>query len=153
MDTLAGNAIPMQDREQYKALFDPVTGLPRWALLIDRTQIALARAQRVNRKVAVFVLDEVEAFSGAPADARRFASTLCSKVRTDDTVARVAEQTFVVVCNSISRDKDAALVAQRLLQHADVVCRLGVALGGGNDDALGLVSAAMKEALRSTPAA
>jgi hypothetical protein len=46
------------DPVQYERMFDRETGLPRWSLLLDRTTIALARAHRVNRVVAVFVLDD-----------------------------------------------------------------------------------------------
>jgi GGDEF domain-containing protein len=153
MQRVTSSVIPSEDCAQYEALFDPATRLPRWALLLDRTEVALARAQRVNRKVAVFVLDDVQSFSGALPDMARFVVALQGKVRSDDTIARVAERTFVVVCNNIGRDKDAALVAQRLVQHTDVVCRLGIALSGAGDDAPTLLSSAVKQAMRTSPAA
>ena len=148
----ASNVIPQGDREQYEALFDPLTGLPRWALLIDRTDVALARARRVNRKVAVFVLDDVKTSSGAAPDIERFVTKLRGNVRSDDTIARVADHTFVVVCNNIGRDKDAALVAQRLVQNTEVVCRLGISLSGDDEDASALLTSAVKQAMRTTPA-
>lgn len=152
MQRLTGNVIPHDDCKQYEVLFDPVTGLPRWALLLDRTEVALARAQRVNRKVAVFVLDDVQTFSGAVPDMQRFVTMLRGKVRSDDTIARVTDRTFVIICNNIGRDKDAAMVAQRLVQNTDVVCRLGIALSSGGDDASSLLTNAVKQAVRTTPA-
>jgi hypothetical protein len=35
-----------------------MTGLPKWGLLIDRTMMGLARAERTDLHVAVMVLDE-----------------------------------------------------------------------------------------------
>jgi GGDEF domain-containing protein len=149
----ASSAIPNDEREQYEALFDRVTGLPRWALLLDRTRVALARAQRVNRRVAVYVLDDVQTLSGSIPNIERFVAALRGKVRSDDTIARVADQTFVVMCNDLGRDQDAELVAQRLVQNNDVMCRLGIALSSGGDDAPTLLTTAIKEAMRNTPAA
>jgi GGDEF domain-containing protein len=147
------NVVPSEDRAQYDALFDPQTGLPRWALVLDRTEVALARAQRVNRKVAAYALDDVQTHSGSTPDVGRFVSMLRDQLRSDDTIGRVAEQTFIVVCNNIGRDKDAALVAQRLVQNADVVCRLGIALSSSGDDAATLLGTAIRQAMRTTPAA
>lgn len=146
------SVIPDDERVQYEGLFDPLTGLPRWALLLDRTEVALARAQRVNRKVAVYVLADVQTYSGSTPNVERFVATMRSNLRSDDTIARVADQTFVAICNNIGRDKDAALVAQRLVQNTDVVCRLGIALSSGSDDAATLLSAAIKQAMRTSPA-
>lgn len=152
MQRLTSDVIPPDDFKQYEGLFDPKTGLPRWALLLDRTEVAIARAQRMNRKVAVFVLDDVKTRGGAVPDVQRFVAFLRSKVRSDDTIARVADQTFVIICNNIGRDKDAALVAQRLVQDTDVVCRFGIALSSGDDDASSLLTSAVKQALRTPPA-
>jgi hypothetical protein len=57
------------------------------------------------------------------------------------------------MCNDLGRDQDAELVAQRLVQNNDVMCRLGIALSSGGDDAPTLLTTAIKEAMRNTPAA
>jgi GGDEF domain-containing protein len=106
----------------------------------------------VNRKVAVFVLDDVKTSSGSAPDMERFVTKLRGNVRSDDTIARVADQTFVVVCNNIGRDMDAALVAQRLVQNTEVICRLGISLSGDAEDASTLLTSAVKQAMRTTPA-
>jgi GGDEF domain-containing protein len=146
------SVIPNEERVQYEALFDSATGLPQWALLLDRTEVALARAQRVNSKVAVCVLDDLRTGSGEPANVEQFVATLRGRIRSDDTIGRVAEQTFVVVCNDIERDKDAGLVAERLLENIDVVCRVGVVQSRGGDDASTLLTSAIQQAMRTTPA-
>jgi GGDEF domain-containing protein len=130
----------------YDRMFDRETGLPRWPLLLDRASIALARAHRVNRVVAAFVLDDPRAFDGDLPDFREVARRLVARVRPDDTVARVARRTFVVVCNDIRRDQDAAAVAQRLLHNSGVVARLGVALGVPGDTSETLLERALDQA-------
>lgn len=139
------------DPVQYDRMFDRETGLPRWPLLLDRTAIALARAHRVNRVVAVFVLDDPRTFDGDLPDFNDLGHRLMARVRPDDTVARVARRTFVVVCNDIRRDQDAAAVAQRLVHNSAVIARLGVALGVPGDTPESLVERALDQAALTTP--
>jgi GGDEF domain-containing protein len=146
------SVVPNDEREQYGALFDPVTGLPQWALLVDRTEVALARALRVSCKVAVCVLDDVQTDSDATPDVEHFVAQLRGNLRSDDTIGRIGDRTFVVVCNNIGREKDAGMVAQRLLENVDVECRVGVVLSRGGDDASSLLTTAVKQAMRTTPA-
>jgi hypothetical protein len=134
------------DPVQYERMFDRESGLPRWPLLLDRTTIALARAHRVNRVVAVFVLDDPHTFDGELPDFRELGQRLVARIRPDDTVARVARRTLVVVCNDIRRDQDAALVAQRLLQSSSVIAHLGVSLGVPGDTPDSLLARALDQA-------
>jgi GGDEF domain-containing protein len=46
------------ERARYEMLLDPLTGLPRWGLLLDRTAVALARARRSGTTVAIFVIED-----------------------------------------------------------------------------------------------
>jgi GGDEF domain-containing protein len=134
------------DPVQYERMFDRETGLPRWPLLLDRTTIALARAHRVNRVVAAFVFDDPRGFDGELPAFRELGQRFVDRVRPDDTVARVARRTFVVVCNDIRRDEDAAVVAQRLLQNSGVFARLGVSLGVPGDTPDSLLARALEQA-------
>jgi GGDEF domain-containing protein len=134
-------------RAGYLALFDPVTGLPGPELLLDRVSMSLARARRTGRRVGVF------AFCGAcrssdDAVVRELVSRLCGEVGPDDTVARVTDHTFFVVCNDIEFDQDAGRIVGRLLKHVAGTCRYGVALGSAFDDARELLARA---AHRATP--
>jgi diguanylate cyclase with GGDEF domain len=138
-----------QDPGHYNRMFDRQTGLPRWPLLLDRASIALARANRCDRVVAVFVIEDPRGFDGTVPDFADLAERLQSWVRPDDTVARPAHRTFVVVCNEIARDQDAAAVARRLVQSSGVLCKLGVALGGPDDSAQSLIERALGEAGRT----
>lgn len=134
------------DPVQFERMFDRETGLPRWPLLLDRTTIALARAHRVNRVVAVFVFDDPRTFDGELPDFRDLGQRLIGRIRPDDTVARVARRTLAAVCNDIRRDQDAAAVAQRLLQSSGVIARLGVSLGVPGDTAESLLARALDQA-------
>jgi hypothetical protein len=136
------------DPAQYRRMFDRQTGLPRWPLLVDRTAIALARANRSDRVVAVFAIENPRAFDGSVPDFPELAERLQARVRPDDTVARAAHRTFVVVCNDISRDTDAAEVARRLIHGSGVLCQLGVALGTREDSAQSLLERAVHESNR-----
>src|SRR5947207_10956132 len=86
------------ERARYELLLDSLTGLPRWALLIDRTAVSLARARRTGNQIAVFVLDDPR-YSAGPPDIVRIAKVLESRVRPDDTLARIGDRRFAVVCN------------------------------------------------------
>ena len=134
------------DPALYTRMFDRQTGLPRWPLLLDRTAIALARAGRSDRVVGVFVIQDPRTFDGDVPEYAEIANRLQERVRPDDTVARAAHRTFVIVCNDISRDEDAAAVARRLVHGSGVLCQLGVALGTWDENAEALLRRAVKEA-------
>ena len=67
-------------------------------------------------------------------------------------MGRIGDRTFVVVCNSIGREKDAGMVTQRMLENVDVECRVGIYSAAGGDDASSLLTTAVKQAMRTTPA-
>jgi GGDEF domain-containing protein len=143
-------AIPRAAREQYGGLFDPVTGLPGWALLLDRTRVALARAARAQRYVAVLVLHEVAWPPGRGGDFTSLATHFSACVRPDDTVARVADRTFVVVCSNIRDNGEVARIAQRLVQGAGIQCNLGKVLATFEADPEATIVRALDEATSLT---
>jgi GGDEF domain-containing protein len=138
------------ERARYEKLLDSMTGLPRWALLIDRTAVALARARRHGRDVAVFVL-EYPHFPTGPYDARRVAEVLLSRLRPDDTLARLGPRRFAVVCNDIGEDEDAATVAHRLVYGSGLECGLGVAVSDDVDPPEAVIGRALVAALGINP--
>lgn len=111
---------------QYENLFDPVTHLPGRALLVDRIHVALARAARLGPFVAVAVLDDVRSSYEPSADFGAFVAHLCAGLRADDTIARIAGRTFVIVLNDISDQEAATRVIQRLLQSSGLMCNVGI---------------------------
>jgi GGDEF domain-containing protein len=155
VDTRAGDVTAdmgwlASERSRYEKLLDSITGLPRWSLLIDRTEVALARARRNGKDIAVFVL-EYPHFPSGPYDARRVAEVLQSRLRPDDTLARIGPRRFAVVCNDIGQDEDAATVAHRLVYGSGLECGLGVALSGNVDPPELVIGRALVAALQDAP--
>jgi GGDEF domain-containing protein len=139
-----------RERGRYEQLLDSATGLPRWSLLIDRTDVALARARRNGRDVAVFVLEHPH-FRSDPYDPQRIVEVLQSRVRPDDTLARIGLRRFAVVCNDIGKDEDAASVAHRLVYGSGLQCGLGIALSEGDDAPEDVIGRAIAAAVQSEP--
>jgi diguanylate cyclase (GGDEF)-like protein/PAS domain S-box-containing protein len=105
------------------ALFDPLTGLPNRALLVDRLNGALRRLSRVPGLLAVAFIDvdrfkHINASLGHRAGddflvelARRIRAVL----RPSDTVARLGADEFVVLCDALESEREAMALAGRLV--------------------------------------
>jgi GGDEF domain-containing protein len=143
--------IPPSSKDQYRGLFDPLTGLPGWALLLDRTRVALARAARAQRYIAVLVIHRVAWPAGRNEDLRALATRFSACMRPDDTVARVADRTFVVVCSNIRDNGEVARIAQRLVQDAGIECVLAKVLATFEADAEAIIDRALHEATSPRP--
>ena len=108
------------EEQRYLDMFDPVTRLPRPALVRDRLGMALARAERERRMVGVMfvhvdVPEEYDPREGGGLDVLPLiAGRLRSVVRPDDTVGRVGEHDFAIVCNSLSAQLDLDVIAERV---------------------------------------
>ena len=135
---------------RHGALLDSLTGLPGGTLLIDRTMVALARARRHGRDVAVFVLDDPR-FPNGTHEARRVADVLRAALRPDDTLARIGTRRYAVVCNDVRADDDAALIARRLVYGCGLVCGLGVALSNDRDTPVALIERALIASTATAP--
>ena len=166
-DITAEHAAEEQLRRQ--ALYDELTGIPNKALLRDRLEHALERAERSdNRAVAVLFadLDQFklvnDSFGHAAGDEllRQVAERLQAVVRNGDTVARFGGDEFVVVAEDTGEDA-AREMAERVLatfaepfvldsQRAYVSASIGVvsAPAGTADDLLRFADAAMYDAKR-----
>jgi diguanylate cyclase (GGDEF)-like protein/PAS domain S-box-containing protein len=112
----------LEDALLHQSLHDSLTGLPNRYLLLDRVELALGRARRERRSVAVCFLD-VDRFKqvndNAGHDAgdevlRNVAARLRDAVRPSDTVARVGGDEFVVVAEDATTAADAVMVGARL---------------------------------------
>ena len=110
-------AIP--ERDDYRSLLDPLTGLPKRALLHDRLLTALARASRQNRFVGLLSISvEFDALRSNQAKVHAIhnvAVRLTSMLRPDDTAARLEDSSsFVVVCNFLAEEDDLETIATRI---------------------------------------
>jgi diguanylate cyclase (GGDEF)-like protein/PAS domain S-box-containing protein len=112
-----------QERIEYLAHFDALTGLPNRALLQDRLTQALSTAQRNGRQVGVLFLDldhfkDVNDTLGHAAGdllLQAVATRLRRCVRKVDTIARVGGDEFVLVLPELGGGEHAAVVAENIL--------------------------------------
>ncbi len=110
-----------ESKLEHQAAHDPLTGLPNRALLLDRVQVALARAERHGRAVAVLFLDldhfkvVNDSLGHNLGDQLLVAAAerLTYALRPGDTVARFGGDEFVILCEDLTGERDATVVAER----------------------------------------
>jgi diguanylate cyclase (GGDEF)-like protein/PAS domain S-box-containing protein len=101
---------------------DPLTDLPNRLLLNERLTHALARADRHKSKVAVIFFDldnfkNINDSFGHPVGdqlLRQVADRLVGIVRTDDTVARIGGDEFVLLLEDLDKSEDAVIAADKI---------------------------------------
>lgn len=140
---------------EHQALHDSLTGLPNRTLLLDRIDLALARAQRLGRHIAVLFVDLDgfklinDSLGHAAGDhlLRQVAERFAGAIRAGDTVGRFGGDEFLVLCEEVDDEAAAMAVAERLafeleapLQVADseafVRASVGIALAEPGDESI-----------------
>jgi diguanylate cyclase (GGDEF)-like protein/PAS domain S-box-containing protein len=112
-----------QERIEYLARHDPLTGLPNRTMLADRLEQALAHADRTQSMVAMLFLDldrfkTINDSLGHPVgDAllQEVTARLKTSVRETDTISRLGGDEFVVVITDLQDEGTASAVAQKIL--------------------------------------
>jgi diguanylate cyclase (GGDEF)-like protein/PAS domain S-box-containing protein len=112
-----------EERIQYLATRDALTGLPNRMLLADRANQAILTAARARGSLALLFLDldrfklVNDSLGHAAGDAllRAVAERLSGTLRRDDTLARLGGDEFVLLWNGLKDTQDAATLAQRTL--------------------------------------
>ena len=112
-----------EERVQYLATRDALTGLPNRTLLADRANQAILAAARTRGSIALLYLDldrfklVNDSLGHAAGDAllRAVAERLGGTLRRDDTLARLGGDEFVLLWNGLRDSGDAAALAQRVL--------------------------------------
>ncbi|MDD3354594.1 EAL domain-containing protein [Zoogloea sp.] len=150
----------------HRATHDTLTGLPNRALIRERLGNALQRSRRSGESVALLFLDldgfkpinDTHGHEAGDALLQAIASRLLEQVRPGDTVARLAGDEFVVLCEKVDQPIAMSLLAVRIndivrqpvhFQGTDlfVTGSVGVAIGNGNthsaDDLLRYADTAM----------
>jgi diguanylate cyclase (GGDEF)-like protein/PAS domain S-box-containing protein len=136
-----------EERVQYLAYYDALTGLPNRTLLKDRLSKALAGARRQKDKVALLFLDldrfkninDSLGHSVGDLLLQDVAERLKRSAREQDTVARLAGDEFLIVLTGVKDIPDAAVAAERFMDAmtADFVvqghpltigCSLGISI-------------------------
>lgn len=108
----------------FQAYYDPLTKLPNRLLLFERLSHAIKQARRHKKKAAVLFVDldffkQVNDTLGhlvGDLILRRVAERMLCCVREVDTVARAGGDEFLVVLSNISEKKEAALVADKMIE-------------------------------------
>jgi diguanylate cyclase (GGDEF)-like protein/PAS domain S-box-containing protein len=112
-----------EERVQYLAYYDALTGLPNRILLQDRLSKALASARRQKDKVALLFLD-LDRFKNVNDSLghsvgdlllQDVAERLKRSMREQDTVARLAGDEFLIVLTDVKDIPDAAVAAERFM--------------------------------------
>lgn len=106
---------------------DPLTALPGRVLLFDRIEVALARATRTGQRVGMLLLDldffeSVNTSVGIDIADRllvAIAERLRTSIRPGDTIGRIGDDEFVVLCEHFDQLDDAERFAERLLRDVE----------------------------------
>ena len=107
----------------YRATHDLLTGLPNRMLLKDRFSVAMAQAQRFQKKLGVIFLDldrfkEVNDTLGHDAGDRLLyavGNRLMELLRKTDTVARIGGDEFLLLLPNIEQVEDAINISQTVV--------------------------------------
>ena len=136
--------IEITERMTHLAQYDALTDLPNRVLLFDHAQMAIARARRDGRKLALMYLD-MDGFKavndrlGHDTGDRllvQFAQRLKAAVRETDTVCRQGGDEFLVLLPGLDNSDTACSVARKILGICDEAFALSgeqvrIGLSGG----------------------
>jgi len=157
-----------EEKSDWFATHDPLTGLPNRKLLRNQFDSLIAHAQRHEGEVAVMILD-LDRFSDVNNEygfvhgdevlletSRRCRATL----REEDLIARVGGDEFLIVLVDVTAAEDVEAVAERLLgaiaepvtvngRTAHVTASIGVTVASGQADPAQLARSAQEALARA----
>ena len=136
-----------EERVQFLAYYDALTGLPNRTLLRDRALMALPRARRHREKVALLFLgldrfktiDDSLGHSVGDLLLKEVALRLKGCTQENDIVARLGGDEFLVLVTGINETADAVVVAERIANSMatefviqghflSVTCSMGISI-------------------------
>lgn len=112
-----------EERLEYLAHYDTLTGLPNRHLFHDRLQQALVRAEQSNLQIALLFIDLDrfkninDTFGHTVADQLLIdvSKRLANFIRKIDTVSRFGGDEFIIILTDVTSAKDVALKAQKIM--------------------------------------
>ncbi|PCI39356.1 MAG: hypothetical protein COB46_09025 [Rhodospirillaceae bacterium] len=112
----------LEDEINHLATHDTLTNIPNRVLLMDRLELALARADREKTKVAVLFLDldnfkpvnDIMGHMIGDQILRKMADRMVSCLRKTDTVARFGGDEFAIVMTDVVKTIDVTHMAENL---------------------------------------
>jgi|GEM_PF-984352 len=119
-----GELQKLAEEFRYRALHDPLTGLPNRALLNEEFNRAAAHARRAGKQFAVLLLDLDnfkiinDSYGHDVGDEllKLAASRIRTALRAEDIICRVGGDEFIVLVESVQNAQQIEAVAQSLLQ-------------------------------------
>ena len=141
------------ERSLATALHDALTGLPNRVLLLERLDHAVLRARRSGKMAAVLFLDldrfklvnDLYGHSVGDALLIAVAQRLTAALRSGDTLARMAGDEFVILCEDLNEAAEVDVIAARICAavaaapfvlpgaEAQVTASVGIAFSGRGD--------------------
>ncbi|MFH1059599.1 MAG: PAS domain S-box protein, partial [Pseudomonadota bacterium] len=116
-----------EEKIKHQAYHDALTGLPNRQLFNDRLEVALARARRNRKQVAIMFLDLDhfktinDSLGHAVGDLllQGVGQRLREAVRQEDTVSRLGGDEFIMILPEIDDADDAVVVAGRIIESLE----------------------------------
>lgn len=134
-DTLAGiiKRKQAEDRIEYLAYYDNLTGLPNRTLFIDRLTQGIARAEYSKKFVAVLILDidrfkfinDSYGLDTGDAVLKAVANMLTLSVREGDTIARIGGDDFGILLIDIAQPEDIIIVVEKVMKNVSQTIHFG----------------------------
>lgn len=123
----------LQKETLHASLHDALTGLPNRVLFNDRLEHGIEQAKRHGWTLAVMFLDldkfktinDSYGHEAGDAVLLTIAKRLTETTRTDDTISRHGGDEFLYLLMEISEEKDAAIVAGKIIRAVQVPCVVG----------------------------
>ncbi len=141
-----------EEKLNYIATHDLLTGLPNRMLMMDRLKMATAQAKRTEQKLAMMMLD-LDNFKAVNDSLghmvgdellKEIALRLSGRLRQNDTISRLGGDEFIILLPAIDQAEDAAEVAKIVLESFEqpfvcnehlISCTISIGIAIYPDDA------------------